>query len=86
MLSLLGAGYITAGFGRHNLLCSNCSFYPHFSVVVSLMHRVNLIKLPVEPLHHTLHYNGLSEKIVALYWSITLVICLLAILIYQFVF
>jgi len=84
----LGAGYITAGFlGDIIYFAVIALSIPIFSVVVSLMHRVNLIKLPVEPLHHTLHYNGLSEKkIVALYWSITLVICLLAILIYQFVF
>ncbi len=48
---------------------------PIISVVISLLHRSHVIKLPVEPLHHTLNYKGLSEgKIVALYWVTTLVI------------
>jgi phospho-N-acetylmuramoyl-pentapeptide-transferase len=84
----LGAGYITAGFlGDIIYFAVIALSVPIFSVVISLMHRVHIIKLPVEPLHHTLHYKGLSEKkIVAIYWSTTLVICLSAILIYQFVF
>jgi len=41
-----------------------------------LLHRAHIIRLPVEPLHHTLHYKGLSEKsIVLLYWLVTLIIC-----------
>lgn len=57
---------------------------PIISVIISLMHRSGIIKLPVEPLHHTLHYKGLSEgKIVALYWLATLIICLVALIIYQ---
>lgn len=56
---------------------------PIISVLISLMHRSGIIKLPVEPLHHTLHYKGLSEgKIVALYWLSTLLICLLALFLY----
>lgn len=84
----LGAGYITAGFlGDIIYFAVIALAIPIISVVVSLMHRANIIKLPVEPLHHTLHYKGLSEKkIIALYWLITLIICLAAILIYQFVF
>jgi len=57
---------------------------PILSVIISLLHRSNIIKLPVEPLHHTLHYKGLSEgKIVALYWFTTLVICLAALFFYR---
>ncbi len=84
----LGAGYITAGFlGDIIYFAVIALTIPIFSVVISLMHRSHIIKLPVEPLHHTLHYKGLSEKkIVALYWSITLIICFLSILIYQFMF
>jgi phospho-N-acetylmuramoyl-pentapeptide-transferase len=82
----LGAGYITAGFlGDVIYFAVIALAIPIISVVVSLMHRAHIIKLPVEPLHHTLHYKGLSEKkIVALYWSITLIICLAAILFNQF--
>ena len=84
----LGAGYITAGFlGDLIYFAVIALAIPIISVVISLMHRAHIIKLPVEPLHHTLHYKGLSEKkIVALYWSTTLLICFLAILIYQFMF
>ena len=57
---------------------------PIISVIISLLHRSNIIKLPVEPLHHTLHYKGLSEgKIVALYWFTTLIICIIALYFYQ---
>jgi len=82
----LGAGYITAGFlGDVIYFAVIALAIPIVSVIVSLMHRAHIIKLPVEPLHHTLHYKGLSEKkIVALYWSVTFIICLAAILIYQF--
>lgn len=83
----LGAGYITAGFlGDIIYFAVIALAIPIISVVVSLMHRSHIIKLPVEPLHHTLHYKGLSEKkIIALYWSVTFIICLAAILIYQFI-
>lgn len=57
---------------------------PIISVMISLLHRSHTIKLPVEPLHHTLHYKGLSEvKIVGLYWITTLIICILALYFYQ---
>lgn len=84
----LGAGYITAGFlGDIIYFAVIALAIPIISVVVSLMHRAHIIKLPVEPLHHTLHYKGLSEKkIIALYWSTTVIICLVAIFIYQFMF
>ncbi|HTX61579.1 MAG TPA: glycosyltransferase family 4 protein [Methanobacterium sp.] len=57
---------------------------PIISVIISLMHRSKIIKLPVEPLHHTLNYKGLSEgKIVALYWITTIIICMVALYFYQ---
>ena len=81
----LGAGYITAGFlGGIIYFAIIALAIPIISVMVSLMHRAHVIKLPVEPLHHTLHYKGLSEKkIVVIYWSMTLLICITAIYIYQ---
>lgn len=83
----LGAGYITAGFlGDIIYFAVLALAIPIISVVVSLLHRTHIIKLPVEPLHHTLHYKGLSEKkIVILYWTITFLICAVAILTYQFI-
>lgn len=83
----LGAGYITAGFlGDVIYFAVIALAIPIISVIISLMHRSHIIKLPVEPLHHTLNYKGLSEKkIIVLYWSITLMICVAAILVYQFV-
>jgi len=82
----LGAGYITAAFlGNIIYFALIALAIPILSVIVSLMHRANIIKLPVEPLHHTLHYKGLSEKkIVLLYWGITVIICALALYFYQY--
>lgn len=82
----LGAGYITAAFlGDIIYFAVIALSIPVLSVVVSLLHRANIIKLPVEPLHHTLHYKGLSEKkIVALYWLITAVICVIALYFYYY--
>lgn len=81
----LGAGYITAAFLGDVLYFALIALaVPIISVIVSLLHRAHIIKLPVEPLHHTLHYKGLSEKkIVLLYWTITLVICVVALLGYK---
>jgi phospho-N-acetylmuramoyl-pentapeptide-transferase len=83
----LGAGYITAGFlGDVIYFAVLALAIPIISVVVSLLHRAHIIKLPVEPLHHTLNYKGLSEKkIVAIYWSITFIICVVAITTYQYI-
>jgi phospho-N-acetylmuramoyl-pentapeptide-transferase len=82
----LGAGYITAAFlGDIIYFALIALAIPILSVVVSLLHRAHIIKLPVEPLHHTLHYKGLSEKkIVILYWSITVIICVLALYFYNY--
>ena len=67
---VLGTGYAAAV-----LVCDLPYFgvlalgVPIFSVVVSLLHRAHIIKLPVEPLHHTLNHYGMSEvKIVCIYW------------------
>ena len=73
----LGAGYITAAFlGDIILFAVLALAIPIISVVVSLLHRAHIIKLPVEPLHHTLHYKGLSEKkIILIYWGATVLVC-----------
>ena len=81
----LGAGYITAAFlGNVIYFAVIALAVPIISVIVSLMHRAHIIKLPVEPLHHTLNYKGMSEqKIVGLYWGLTLIICAAAIYFYH---
>lgn len=84
----LGAGFATA------VLITNIPYFgvlslavPIVSVVVSLIHRANIIHLPVEPLHHTLHYRGMSEKkIVLSYWLLTAVICISGLLVYYYIF
>ena len=54
---------------------------PIVSTIISLMHRAHIITLPVEPLHHTLNYRGISEiKIVLSYWLLTLIVCIIGIL------
>ena len=54
---------------------------PIISVVVSLLHRAHIIKLPVEPLHHTLNHYGMSEqRIILTYWGATAVLCIVGIL------
>ena len=73
----LGAGYITAAFlGDIIYFAVIAIAVPIISVIVSLLHRAHIIKLPVEPLHHTLHYKGFSEKkIIIIYWTVTVIIC-----------
>jgi phospho-N-acetylmuramoyl-pentapeptide-transferase len=73
----LGAGYITAAFlGNIILFAVLALAIPIISVIVSLLHRAHIIKLPVEPLHHTLNYKGLSEKkIIVIYWGATVLVC-----------
>jgi phospho-N-acetylmuramoyl-pentapeptide-transferase len=82
----LGAGYITAVFlGNIFYFGIIAITIPILSVIISLLHRAHIIKLPVEPLHHTLHYKGLSEKkIVMIYWIITLFICVSMIFFYNY--
>ncbi|WP_407415443.1 glycosyltransferase family 4 protein [Methanobrevibacter sp.] len=85
---VLGTGYAAAV-----LLCDIPYFgvlalgVPIVSVVVSLLHRAHIIKLPVEPLHHTLNHYGMSEtKIVLSYWAITALLCIIGILAKMYVF
>ncbi|MDR3063460.1 MAG: glycosyltransferase family 4 protein [Methanobrevibacter sp.] len=85
---VLGAGYATAVF-----ICDIPYFgvlalaVPILSVIISLLHRAKIIKLPVEPLHHTLNYIGLSEKkIIAIYWSLTIIFCLIGLISSYFLF
>ena len=60
---------------------------PIVSVIVSLLHRAHVIKLPVEPLHHTLNHYGMSEtKIVFSYWGITALLCIIGILAKMYIF
>lgn len=60
---------------------------PIVSVVVSLLHRAHIIKLPVEPLHHTLNHYGMSEtKIVFSYWGFTVLLCAIGILAKMYIF
>ncbi|MGC9517733.1 MAG: glycosyltransferase family 4 protein [Methanomicrobiales archaeon] len=82
----LGAGYATAAIlGDIIYFAAIALAVPIISVIISLLHRSNIIKLPVEPLHHTLHYKGFSEKkIIAIYWISTLIICIFLILFYRF--
>jgi len=75
----LGAGYATAVMLTDTVYFGVLAIaVPVVSVIVSLLHRAGVIRLPVEPLHHTLHYRGMSERrIVLLYWLITLIVCAL---------
>ena len=85
---VLGTGYAAAV-----LICDIPYFgvlalgVPIISVVVSLLHRAHIIKLPVEPLHHTLNHYGMSEtKIVFIYWVGTALLCIIGILAKIYVF
>ncbi|WP_458453715.1 glycosyltransferase family 4 protein [Methanobrevibacter sp.] len=85
---VLGTGYAAAV-----LVCDIPYFgvlalaVPIISVVVSLMHRAHIIKLPVEPLHHTLNHYGMSEtKIVYSYWGMTALFCIIGILAKMYIF
>ena len=60
---------------------------PIISVIVSLLHRAHIIKLPVEPLHHTLNHYGMSEqRIILTYWGATAVLCIIGILVKMYFF
>jgi len=84
----LGAGFATA------VLVTNIPYFgvlslavPIMSVIVSLIHRANIIHLPVEPLHHTLNYKGISEKkIVLSYWALTALVCTIGLLVDYYIF
>ena len=85
---VLGTGYAAAV-----LICDIPYFgvlalgVPIISVIVSLLHRIHIIKLPVEPLHHTLNHYGMSElKIVFTYWGCTVLLCIIGILAKMYLF
>ena len=60
---------------------------PIASVVISLIYRANIIKLPTEPLHHALSFYGWSEtKIVYTYWGLTALLCIVGLLATIFIF
>lgn len=85
---VLGTGYAAA------VLIADVPYFgvlalgvPIFSVVVSLLHRANIIKLPVEPLHHTLNHYGMSEtKIVLTYWAVTAILCIIGLVAQVYLF
>jgi phospho-N-acetylmuramoyl-pentapeptide-transferase len=85
---VLGTGYAAA------VLIGNIPYFgvlalgvPIISVVISLLHRAHIIKLPVEPLHHTLNHYGMSEtKIVLTYWGCTALLCAIGILAKMYIF
>lgn len=80
----LGTGYMTAALLGNSLIFSIIALaVPIVSVIISLLHRAHIITLPVEPLHHTLNYHGMSEqKIILLYWTVTLVVSIIALFLF----
>lgn len=80
----LGTGYMTAALLGNSLIFSIIALaVPIVSVIISLLHRSHIITLPVEPLHHTLNYHGMSEqKIILLYWIVTLVVSIIALFLF----
>ena len=80
----LGTGYMVAALLGDSLVFSIITLaVPIISVIISLLHRSHIITLPVEPLHHTLNYHGMSEqKIILLYWGITFVVSVIALFLF----
>ena len=80
----LGTGYMVAALLGNSLIFSIIALaVPIISVIISLLHRAHIITLPVEPLHHTLNYHGMSEqKIILLYWGVTLVVSVIALFLF----
>lgn len=81
----LGTGYMVAALLGDSLIFSIIALaVPIVSVIVSLLHRAHIITLPVEPLHHTLNYHGMSEqKIILLYWAVTFIVSVIALFIFK---
>ena len=79
---ILGTGYAAAVFLTDMPYFGLLALaVPIVSTIISLMHRAHIITLPVEPLHHTLNYKGISEiKIVLSYWLLTVAVCAIGIL------
>ncbi|WP_409200891.1 glycosyltransferase family 4 protein [Methanobrevibacter sp. DSM 116169] len=82
-----GSFILGAGFAAAVMICDIPYFgvlalgVPIASVIISLMHRAHIINLPVEPLHHTLNYKGMSETtIVYSYWLITAILCIIGLI------
>lgn len=80
----LGTGYMVAALLGDSLIFSIIALaVPIVSVIISLLHRAHIITLPVEPLHHTLNYHGMSEqKIILLYWAVTLIVSVIALFLF----
>lgn len=80
----LGTGYMVAALLGNTLIFSVIALaVPIISVIISLLHRAHIITLPVEPLHHTLNYHGMSEqKIILLYWGVTLIVSVIALFLF----
>ena len=80
----LGTGYMVAALLGDSLIFSVIALaVPIVSVIISLLHRAHIITLPVEPLHHTLNYHGMSEqKIILLYWAVTFIVSVIALLLF----
>lgn len=84
----LGAGYAMA------VLITDVPYFgvlalsvPIVSVVISLLHRIKIFRLPVEPLHHSLHHWGMSEKkIVYSYWLLTALSCAIGLIVSYYFF
>lgn len=85
---VLGTGYAAAAFLTDMPYFAVLALaVPIVSTIISLMHRVHIITLAVEPLHHTLNYKGISEiKIVLSYWLLTVVVCLIGLATKYFIF
>lgn len=80
----LGTGYMVAALLGDSLIFSIIALaVPIISVIISLLHRAHIITLPVEPLHHTLNYQGMSEqKIILLYWAVTFIVSVIALFLF----
>jgi phospho-N-acetylmuramoyl-pentapeptide-transferase len=85
---IFGAGYATA------VLITDIPYFgilalsvPIVTVIISLMNRVNIINLPIEPLHHALNYNGISEKkIISSYLLLTAIVSGIGLLVTYYIF
>jgi phospho-N-acetylmuramoyl-pentapeptide-transferase len=85
---IFGAGYATA------IIITDIPYFgilalsvPIVTVIISLMNRVNIINLPIEPLHHALNYQGVSEKkIISSYLSLTAIISVIGLIVTYYLF
>jgi phospho-N-acetylmuramoyl-pentapeptide-transferase len=85
---IFGAGYATA------VLVTDTPYFgilalsvPIVTVIISLMNRVNIINLPIEPLHHALNYQGVSEKkIIVSYLLLTAIVSGIGLIVTYYLF